>query len=185
MGLLGIGCVTLGLFPGLAGQLLVSVVGRPLALGTPIVLSTPAGTAAPLLVFVVVAACLIPAVLVMRVVGGPQRERRAPTWVCGFALKPQMSYGSMAFAKPIRLFFRAILRPERIVDSEHALAPFFPARLSTSGSIRPMFERHLYGPVAHSFIGVARTARVLQGGNLRLYLGYILATLVVLLLVIR
>jgi hydrogenase-4 component B len=93
-----------------------------------------------------------------------------------------MAYGSTAFAKPIRLFFRFILRPERATTPEFTLAPYFPARLVTHGSTRPVFERHLYQPVARTLLRGARTVRILQAGNLRLYLSYVLATLVILLL---
>jgi hypothetical protein len=44
-----------------------------------------------------------------------------------------------------------------------------------------VFEQRLYGPVARALLRAASLARVLQGGSLRLYLAYILATLVVLL----
>jgi hydrogenase-4 component B len=92
-----------------------------------------------------------------------------------------MQYGSTAFTEPIRLFFRAIVRPERAIEAEYALEPYFAVRLWTHALVSPVFEQRLYGPLARGLLRAASVARVLQSGSLRLYLAYILATLVVLL----
>jgi hydrogenase-4 component B len=185
MGLLAFACVGLGLLPGLAGKLLASVAGPELAWTSPGLLAVPGALVAPLPLLATLTLTAIAFAALVRFFGGQVGTRRTPTWVCGFALQPRMSYGSTAFAKPIRLFFQAIVRPERVVEADYALEPYFPTRLSTHGSIQPVFERHLYGPLARGLLSVARSARVLQGGNIRLYLAYILATLVVLLLIAR
>jgi hypothetical protein len=96
-----------------------------------------------------------------------------------------MQYGSTAFAKPIRLFFRTFVRPERDVIAEPGELPYFPRRVTYEGRIQPVFERSLYQPLVRGLLGSAGRLRVIQGGSLRAYLGYIFATLVLLLLVAR
>jgi hydrogenase-4 component B len=118
------------------------------------------------------------AFLVVRLAGSGLPTRVVPTWACGYALQPRMQYGSTAFAKPVRLFFRAIVRPERAVEADYALEPYFTARLRTHGLVAPLFERRLYGPATRGLLRAASVARALQSGSLRLYLAYILATLV-------
>lgn len=185
MGLLALGCVVFGLLPGLAVQLLVvptaQLAGVALPSAGPTLVVTPgAGLVPPALLGGLIAASAL-ALLATRLFGGSRVARSVPTWACGYALVPRMQYGSTAFAKPIRLFFRAIVRPERAVESEYHLAPYFPARLRTHGAIQPVFEQHLYGPLTAGLLHAAKVARALQSGSLRLYLAYILATLVALL----
>jgi hydrogenase-4 component B len=116
---------------------------------------------------------------------GSTTARRGPTWACGYALDTSMQYGATAFAKPIRLFFRTLVRPERAVEAEYGISPYFPIRLSYHAGIRPVFERALYRPLLAGLLGTAGRARAIQSGSLRLYLGYIFATLVVLLVLAR
>jgi hydrogenase-4 component B len=93
-----------------------------------------------------------------------------------------MQYGSTAFAKPIRLFFRAILQPENSVEYGYAQPPYFVNRIRYEASIRPLIEQHLYGSATRTLLRVANAMRLLQSGSMRLYLAYVLATLIVVLL---
>jgi hypothetical protein len=116
---------------------------------------------------------------------GPVPVRRGAVWVCGFGLEPRMQYGSTAFAEPLRLFFRMILRPQRATAHDWALPPYFPVRLTTRGSTLPLIERHLYSPTMHLVLRAANGLRLIQSGSLRTYLLYVFATLLVLLVVTR
>jgi len=51
-----------------------------------------------------------------------------------------------------------------------------------SGEITPFFERYIYEPVTGFIHKIAGKVRVLQSGSLHLYLGYILVTLILLLI---
>lgn len=186
---LALACVGLGLAPGLAlvplGQVTDGLVGAG-------VLSAPfAGLVAPdgasLFPLGAMGALLVLGalpVLLLRAVGSVP-ERRGPVWVCGWDLEPAMQYGATSFAKPIRLFFRAIVRPERQVNRTFAQAPYFVTSLRYRASIAPVFERHLYGRVTRGLLWSANVIRTLQSGSLRLYLAYVLATLLILLAIAR
>jgi hydrogenase-4 component B len=186
--MLALACVALGIMPGTATTLLAGptaqLVGQALATSGETTLSTTAATLDPVLLLGAVVAAAGLTFLATRL-GSRVPARVVPTWACGYALKPRMQYGSTAFAKPIRLFFRAIVRPERAVEAEYHLAPLFLARVRTRGALQPLFEQRLYGPVFAVFLRASEVARRLQSGSLRLYLAYILGTLVVLLVVAR
>jgi hydrogenase-4 component B len=190
MSLLAAACVFCGLQPTLVlrmlGPLASSLAGGPMPAESPLVSVAIVGTAGNLLSPTVLLGCLLAAGGVALLAGrllGSVITRRGPAWVCGFALEPRMQYGSTAFAKPIRLFFRALVRPERDVIAEPGELPYFPRRVTYEARLQPVFERSLYEPLLRGLLGSAGRLRGIQGGSLRMYLGYIFATLVVLLLV--
>jgi hypothetical protein len=96
-----------------------------------------------------------------------------------------MQYTATAFAEPLRLFFRAVLRPERSVHREWVLAPLVAGRLTTRGSTPRLLEHHVYTRTTRGLLRLANELRVIQGGSLRTYLLYVFATLLVLLAVSR
>lgn len=182
-------CLLLGLQPGLALTRLDVVVqslgGAPLPANNvswTTSLVTQTGTLLNPSLLLASLLISVAAIAVMFRLAGPVTSRRAPAWVCGFALEPGMQYGSTAFAKPIRLFFRALVRPERVILTEESGLPFFHSRVSYHAGIRPVYETSLYHPLVRALLGSATRLRGIQSGSLRLYLGYIFATLVVLLL---
>jgi hydrogenase-4 component B len=192
MGLLAAACVLLGLQPGLALWVLRPVTSELVGI------SVTAGQASPLGGLVGSGGARFnPSLLLgtMLAVGGlvalfgrllgPATARRGPTWACGFALDSSMQYGSTAFAKPIRLFFQALLKPVRAVRVEYGQSPYFSTRLTYHAEIRPVFEQALYRPVLAALLVGAGRARAIQSGSLRLYLAYIFATLIVLLMLAR
>ena len=189
MASLALACVGLGLGPGYALTRLSTVTTSLLGAATPAAplgaLVVP-GSASLVPVGALGALCVLGAlpVLAWRLLGTVP-QRRGPTWVCGWDLEPSMQYGATSFAKPIRLFFRAIVRPQRVVERTYAQEPYFVSRLRYHGSITPVFEQHLYGPISRVLLRSANLVRILQNGSLRLYLAYVLATLIVLLIVAR
>jgi hydrogenase-4 component B len=186
MAILALACIALGLRPGRALEWLSGVTsaayGVVPASNTLGDLVVPAGAGlAPLgaLGALIVLGSL--PVLLLRLLGRTA-EKRGPVWVCGWDLNPRMQYGSTAFAKPIRLFFRAILQPEQEIEYGYAQPPYFVNRISYEASIRPLIEQHLYGPVTHNLLRLANAIRFVQSGSMRLYLAYVLATLIIVLL---
>lgn len=186
---LAVACVGLGLAPAVALGPLDVVATQLLGIAVPV--GPVAGLAAP------GNAHLIPlgtfgAMVVLAAVPflalrwfGSVPERRAPAWVCGWRLVPSMTYGATAFAQPIRLFFRAIIRPETQVERGYALEPYFVDRVRYRGWIPHHFEQRLYGPLTGRILRLAHVLRRIQNGSLRLYLAYVLATLIVLLILTR
>ena len=98
------------------------------------------------------------------------------------SLTPRMQYTATAFTKPIRLIFKRIYLPKRELSISYILKPLFVKSLRYSGEITPFFERYMYEPMTWFIRNAASKARMLQSGNLNLYLGYILITLILLLI---
>src|SRR5579885_1982861 len=201
MALLAAACAVLGLFPGAASAALGSaaaLAGQRSApttdlggtrgaemLGAQLVDGLRQTHVQPSLALGVALLVAVGAWVVLRALG-PVPVRRGVVWVCGFDLVPAMQYGSTAFAETIRLFFRRVLRPERhLTTAEWALAPYFPARLTTRGGTPALIERHLYTPTMHALLRLANQLRAMQNGSLRYYLLYVFGTLLVLLVLTR
>jgi len=107
----------------------------------------------------------------------------ADSWDCGIpALTPRMQYTATAFSKPIRLIFKRIYLPRRELKVSYIVKPFFVRSIRYSSEITPFFERYIYEPATGFIQRVAGKVRLLQSGSLHLYLGYILVTLILLLL---
>lgn len=199
MGVLALACVVLGLAPSavltLLGPATQQLVGAPVVGHATLMLAAPSlasnGTVpvagygpAAVVVLVLVLAGL--ALALGRALGGGKTVVRvAPPWVCGMALEPRMQYTAAALAKPIRIIFRALLRPSRTVEREHAASPHFVSGIRFEAGHSPLYDQRLFGFALRLSLVAAREVRVLQNGSLRSYLAYMLVTLIVALLLAR
>lgn len=193
MTLLGAGCVIFGLLPVVATRLIRPVTGD-LTRATPAPLPgwSRADVAAsttpnyvPVLVVMALLVCGILPWLYARLTSGSVATRTSPTWVCGIDLTPRMQYTATAIAKPLRLIFKPVLRPQRKVTIERPSSPYVSATIHYEEEIRPVYERFLYRPVVAGFVATSHRVRVLQNGSLRLYLSFFFVTLLLLILVAR
>ncbi len=151
MALLAVACVALGLFSsavvGLFSPITMALVGAAVPAAPGLSLVTPATDAAvsylPLGVVASLLGLILLARLAGRLLGGPLVVRVAPPWVCGIALEPRMQYSAAALAKPVRIIFRALLRPYREVEREQAAAPSFVVGVRFDAGLRPVYEHRL------------------------------------------
>jgi hypothetical protein len=67
----------------------------------------------------------------------------------------------------------------------HPESRFFVRTLSYSDEARSIFDDAIYGPLNRKLRSFAEYVRLLQSGNVNLYLLYILVALVVLLIIAR
>lgn len=137
----------------------------------------------------VIALCLLVAAplpwLAIRAVFGKTSRSSGPVWTTGVAFRPSMQYTGVSFAKPIRLFFSRILLPERQVTvSYHGSSPL-PKLVRYSGRVPALFEERVYLPARGMAIWSAGRIRLLQNGSVQVYLLYLMAALVTLLVVAR
>lgn len=107
------------------------------------------------------------------------RVRRCDPWDCGFAAPtPRMQYSAASFAQPIRRVFALLFLIDEGRDQ------------GADGSVRYRLRiadrawGWLYLPVARAVDSSARRVARLQSGSVRVYLGWTLVTLLVLLWVI-
>ncbi len=100
------------------------------------------------------------------------RQRRQPTWRCGYAYaEPRMQYSASSFAAPLI----AAYQPMSGVRVERTLTSFrsHPADLVVSGAVRPLWRGLRW---------VVERLRPIQHGRLGLYLSYVVVTVILLLL---
>jgi hydrogenase-4 component B len=126
------------------------------------------------------------AVLVMIIASIRRAKKTAPTWACGLPeLNPRMQYTSTAFSKPLRQVFARVYKPERTVEVLPADQPFFPAAISYRSVRTTSFEKSMYRPAVDAVVATAYRLRRLQTGNMQVYLLYIFAALIALLMFMR
>ncbi|MBK5256193.1 MAG: hydrogenase 4 subunit B [Vicinamibacteria bacterium] len=185
-------CLGLGLFPGgvlkALGRVLVSLPGLPPQAdaawnGLGMATGGAAFDYVVPMVFAAALACGIGVAAALSARSGVS-ARRAPTWGCGGELSPQTEYTATAFSKPLMMIFQAIYRPTRRVESLGDVSPYFPQGVRYHSEIEPTFERHVYGPVLRGVLRVADSLKVIQAGSLHAYLGYVIALVVWLMLVV-
>jgi hydrogenase-4 component B len=187
-GLLALLCLALGLMPtsmvGLleqvSHQLFGGLLPQAAAHGwlwlTPVSAET-ASYSAPLAVVLIVAIAIV-AKWALKT-SSVHRVRRCDPWDCGFAPPTaRMQYSSTAFAQPVRRVFGLLLQVDEGVTPREDGQPRYQYKLGDR--IWPL----LYLPVAALVENAARRVVRLQSGNVRLYLGWTLATLLVLLWII-
>lgn len=193
MALLALGAVGLGIFPVAALRLLepitTDLTGQAITpsfgLTNLASLATAASSYAPLLLIAGLAVVGLLPWLIARLLTGRGRARISPTWVCGVRLEPRMQYSATGFAKPIRLIFQALIRPQRTIELEQPVSRFFVRSVRYEERVQPIYERHLYQRAVGVLLGFSRRMRTLQSGSTRAYLAYLFVTLLVVLVLTR
>jgi formate hydrogenlyase subunit 3/multisubunit Na+/H+ antiporter MnhD subunit len=183
-GLLAALCLLLGVLPTtiidllnavpqqVLGQGLVQATARGWLWLTPVSPQT-ASYGAPLVALALVVALGVGLWLVGR---GSRRVRRCDAWDCGFAPPtPRMQYTASAFAQPIRRVFGLLFVIEEGMEPRPDGGRRY--RLRVGDRAWGLF----YRPLARVVDNAARQVTQLQSGNVRTYLGWSLATLLVLL----
>ena len=176
---LGAGCVALGLAPGLVLPSLAELApgDGTLARGAGI---SAAGTSLPTLGIAIALVCGVALLVVAR---GRRSAAPAPVWACGQPLDARLAWTSAAFTKPVLLVLSTILRPEREVEVDVRAGVVSEVR--HRGGVPHRFDSHLYAPVLRAALAGATATRRLQSGSLRMYIGYLVGLVVLLLLLAR
>jgi hydrogenase-4 component B len=128
---------------------------------------------------------LVPVVL--RVISANAGWRAYETWGCGRALQTsRFEYTATAFANPFKRVFSLLYRPVKELDIQfHPESRMFVETIAYRNETRSIFEEALYGPLSRLVQRGAQRARIVQSGNVHLYLLYIFVALVVLLALAR
>ena len=188
MALLAFACVALGLGAGPAASTLLTV-SRSVIRVDQAAASLPAVTSGPRTGDVASYAALAIGLLLIVAIGfvallvrSRRTARRVDTWTCGIAPKAAFQYTATSYAKPIRLFFRRILLPEREIRVEYHEGTHFPASIRYRSEITLILEDRVFGPTHALSLRAANFARRLQGGAIQLYIAYSVLAVFILLL---
>ncbi len=167
-------CAGIGLAPALVAPALDSAAAA-WGVHAPLASAVPLGRISLAAALLVAALALAAAALAYRV----RRARTAPTWDCGYAVPAaRMQYTSSSFAQMLVGLFAFALRPEETVP--RLTAPF-PAPSAYHGEVPDAVLDRLLLPLLRAGANAFESLRFIQRGNVQAYLGYILLTLVLLL----
>jgi NADH:ubiquinone oxidoreductase subunit 5 (subunit L)/multisubunit Na+/H+ antiporter MnhA subunit len=146
---------------------------------------TDGGSFSPLVIAVVVLALAPVPWVLLRLLFGATHRRRGPIWATGVAFRPSMQFTATSLAKPIRLFFRRVLLPERQVHIEYHGSSPMPRRVQYTGRVPAVIEERVYFPMRSVAIWSAQRIRAFQNGSVEFYLLYVFVALIALLVVAR
>ncbi len=188
-------CFFIGIFPGVIIHLINNVSGQLLGATLPNdstlgwlwlapVSAHQASYSAPLV--------LIGALIAAGICYGYLRRnpltvmRRAETWDCGFGgLTPRMQYSSSAFTMPFRRIFSNVwIIDEQIKKDMQGAMNQDVAAVHYQLHIEDHSWPRLYRPIARGVNSLSKQVGRIQTGNIRTYLGYSFATLLLLLWVV-
>ncbi len=184
-------CVALGLGPTLVipvlGAVAASVLGEapPATVGDWLTLQVSGGYASlsTLAIAIALGAALLVPLVALPLVRASRRTRAYETWGCGRIVQTsRMEYTATAFANPFKRVFDFFYRPTKHLDIEfHPESRFFVERIEYENPARSIFHDWLYRPALDLLRAGARAAGALQSGSANLYLAYILAALLLML----
>lgn len=101
------------------------------------------------------------------------------TWDCGYARPTsRMQYTASSFAQPLVEAFRLILRPRRVLDSPRGV---FPEHAALRTETPDVFRTGFFDPLFRRAARMLGALRWLQHGRVQLYVLYITAALLALL----
>lgn len=113
---------------------------------------------------------------------GKEKAADGETWTCGIVPSPRMEYTATGFSKSIRLVFKNIVHSyyETLVNASND--KYYGRELSYHVSIRYFFVSIVYSPINAMIIRIATFMKSIQTGSVQLYVGYIMAVTVVVLI---
>jgi hydrogenase-4 component B len=184
-------CVALGLGPTLVlpvlGAVAAAVLGHgpPATVGDWLTLRVSGGYASLSTITIAIAlgAALLVPLGALPLVRASRRTRAYETWGCGRIVQTsRMEYTATAFANPFKRVFDFFYRPTKRLEIEfHPESRFFVERIEYENPARSIFHDWLYRPALDLLRVGARAAGALQSGSANLYLAYILAALLLML----
>jgi hydrogenase-4 component B len=139
-----------------------------------------------LVIALALAGALVIPLVVLSLLCASRRTRSYETWGCGRMVQTaRMEYTATAFANPFKRVFDFFYRPTTRLDIEfHPESRFFVERIEYENPTRSIFHDWLYRPALDVLRTSARAAGALQSGSPNLYLAYILAALLLMLVLI-
>jgi hydrogenase-4 component B len=174
-----VSCVAIGFWPAAAVRL-VSPAAQALGgedSGSPHAIAALGAVTAVALVLLV---CVLALALLRALLLRKRIVAQAVTWGCGYeAPTARMQYTAASFAQPLLEPFAALI-PSRL-DEAKPQGPF-PSGAHYEKHLGDVAGERFIEPAFRRLVGLLARARVLQHGRIQLYLAYVFATLVALLL---
>lgn len=189
MAVLGLLCLLLGILPNFVvsaiSPAVLNITGADNMLSGKgfLQVGETMSTLSPAAILITILTMFIATLIFIFTAGGKRKILYGDSWDCGItALTPRMQYTATAFTKPLRTIFKRIYFPRRELKVSYIVKPFFIRSIKYSGEITPFIEKYVYRPAKDIIHKTAGKVRLLQSGSLHLYLGYMLVTLILLLI---
>jgi hydrogenase-4 component B len=175
--LLAAACVVLGLVPGLVLRFLVSVAPWNAQVPASPGLRLPGTGALPTIAIGLV---LVAATAVLARLRGRRAAAPAPAWACGQPFVPELGWSGAGFTKPLRLVLEGVLRPRREIGVQ--VRGGVVTEIAYHGEVPNLIDERVYRPVVRRSLAAAAHARRLQTGSLAVYVCYLIALVVAVLI---
>ena len=122
--------------------------------------------------------------LVFRLLSHGRRTVRGRAWDGGLRrLWPGLTYTATGFSNPVRVIFHAVLRPTTIEDSTEAVATHFRTAIRLDHADVPIIDRLVLRPPMSGLRWLAELVRRMHVGYVNAYAGYVLLTMLVVLVI--
>lgn len=119
----------------------------------------------------------------IHLLGRGEPMRRDPWVGGGSSFRPSMQYTATGFTNLFRSTFGRVFRDRRTVAQEYHQSPYYAHSVSYERRVVEPVETCLYRPVVLAARQLSARFGVIQGGNVGLYLLYVVAVFVILLLI--
>ncbi len=111
--------------------------------------------------------------------------RRVATWACGVKASSNTEYTALAFVKSLQQVFAGVIHEQQLIDTTYTLEPFVIKEQHYQQKREPFLSNSLMLRMKLEITKILDRVLFVQNGSVRLYLGYILLTLVALLIFSR
>ncbi|HWR37975.1 MAG TPA: proton-conducting transporter membrane subunit [Patescibacteria group bacterium] len=115
--------------------------------------------------------------------GGSPRHETGETWTCGIIPTARMEYTSTGFAEPVRRAFRSVLNPVNEVRYDRSASAYHGVKISVHVHVTHYVNELLYKPFCEAVFVFANYCKLIQAGSLQLYIGYIMAITVIVMII--
>lgn len=110
------------------------------------------------------------------------------TWDCGTPLTPRMEITATAFSRSIVTIFNGVLRHTKQKSVEYrddvTHSHYFTRSQELHVTVQDVYRTYLYNPIHQGLLYLAVRTKRIQGGNVNVYVMYVLLTLIGLLLLV-
>ncbi|MCL2806826.1 MAG: hydrogenase 4 subunit B [Coriobacteriia bacterium] len=191
--LLAVCCVCMGVgapwvvpvVEGIAASVLIAP-GIEAAAGMTLVNPDVGGAiSTPLVAVLIVALVALPFLLRAVLARGRQAtDSTKEPWACGYVPNTEMPMIAASFAAPAHMFLKPVYVVQAFLAAQQStFHRLFKSTVKSAEKIEPLPDRYLVDSVTNFTTWLGRKAQAIEGGNVRVYLTYIILALIVLLII--
>ena len=113
---------------------------------------------------------------------GKERVVSGETWTCGIIPDRQMEYTASGFSQAAKRAFRRVAHPHEEVLVNNSEYQYHGRKLVYEIRLHYLFSTFVYEPLQRLLVRAAQMMKLVQGGSVQLYVGYIFVVTVLVLL---